>query len=81
MRRRYSPNVLSGLSVFICNDNKKVIRQKISLFCELNGIVLVIYYLQTSGWLNLMANVIDNFTHGLAVAGSYCAGTKVKQFD
>ena len=24
-----------------------------------------------------MANVVDNFTHGLAVAGSYCVSTKV----
>ena len=32
---------------------------------------------QTSGWLNLAANVIDNFTHGLAVAGSFCVSTKV----
>jgi len=32
--------------------------------------------IKTSGWLNLMANVIDNFTHGLAVAGSYCVSTK-----
>ncbi|ELT99345.1 hypothetical protein CAPTEDRAFT_71742, partial [Capitella teleta] len=31
---------------------------------------------QTTGWLNLLANVIDNFTHGLAVAGSYCVSTK-----
>jgi len=33
-------------------------------------------HIKTSGWLNLMANVIDNFTHGLAVAGSYCISTK-----
>ncbi|XP_064629946.1 zinc transporter ZIP13-like isoform X2 [Lineus longissimus] len=29
------------------------------------------------GYLNLMANVIDNFTHGLAVGGSYIVSTKV----
>lgn len=33
-------------------------------------------HIKTSGWLNLMANFIDNFTHGLAVAGSYCVDTK-----
>ncbi|KAI0207264.1 Zinc transporter ZIP13 [Lamellibrachia satsuma] len=33
-------------------------------------------HIKTSGWLNLFANAIDNFTHGLAVAGSYCVGTK-----
>lgn len=37
------------------------------------------YLLQTTGWLNLLANVIDNFTHGLAVAGSYCISTKVRR--
>ncbi|OQR73820.1 zinc transporter ZIP13-like [Tropilaelaps mercedesae] len=30
-----------------------------------------------SGYLNLVANGIDNFSHGLAVAGSFIAGTKV----
>lgn len=33
-------------------------------------------HIKTTGWLNLMANIIDNFTHGLAVAGSYCVSTK-----
>jgi len=32
--------------------------------------------IKTSGWLNLLANIIDNFTHGLAVAASYCVSTK-----
>lgn len=30
-----------------------------------------------TGYLNLFANGIDNFTHGLAVAASFLAGTKV----
>uniref|UniRef100_T1J104 Uncharacterized protein n=1 Tax=Strigamia maritima TaxID=126957 RepID=T1J104_STRMM len=29
------------------------------------------------GYLNLMANSIDNFTHGLAVAGSFLVSTKI----
>ncbi|XP_059173974.1 zinc transporter ZIP13-like isoform X2 [Physella acuta] len=33
--------------------------------------------IKVSGYLNLMANVVDNFTHGLAVAGSFCISTKV----
>ncbi|CAH1784629.1 unnamed protein product [Owenia fusiformis] len=33
--------------------------------------------IKVSGWLNLAANVIDNFTHGLAVAGSFSISTKV----
>lgn len=36
-----------------------------------------VQHIKTSGWLNLMANVIDNFTHGLAVASSYCVSNKV----
>uniref|UniRef100_A0AAY4BZ50 Zinc transporter ZIP13 n=1 Tax=Denticeps clupeoides TaxID=299321 RepID=A0AAY4BZ50_9TELE len=31
----------------------------------------------TSGYLNLLANCIDNFTHGLAVAGSFLVSRKV----
>ncbi|KAM4631180.1 zinc transporter ZIP13 isoform 1-T3 [Polymixia lowei] len=33
--------------------------------------------IKTSGYLNLMANCIDNFTHGLAVAGSFLVSKKV----
>ncbi|KAJ8317357.1 hypothetical protein KUTeg_005261 [Tegillarca granosa] len=33
--------------------------------------------IRISGYLNLMANVIDNFTHGLAVAGSFLVSNKV----
>uniref|UniRef100_A0A3P9QHI3 Zinc transporter ZIP13 n=1 Tax=Poecilia reticulata TaxID=8081 RepID=A0A3P9QHI3_POERE len=36
-----------------------------------------IHLLQTSGYLNLLANCIDNFTHGLAVAGSFSVSKKV----
>ncbi|EDV20766.1 uncharacterized protein TRIADDRAFT_50931 [Trichoplax adhaerens] len=32
---------------------------------------------KTSGYLNLLANVVDNFTHGLAVAGGYALGVNV----
>ncbi|ESO90345.1 hypothetical protein LOTGIDRAFT_123666, partial [Lottia gigantea] len=32
---------------------------------------------QVTGYLNLLANVIDNFTHGLAVGGSYLVSLKV----
>ncbi|KAI9514122.1 hypothetical protein NQZ68_036183 [Dissostichus eleginoides] len=33
--------------------------------------------IKTSGYLNLLANCIDNFTHGLAVAGSFMVSKKV----
>ncbi|XP_074415869.1 zinc transporter ZIP13, partial [Austrofundulus limnaeus] len=34
--------------------------------------------IKTSGYLNLLANCIDNFTHGLAVAGSFLVSKKVR---
>lgn len=33
--------------------------------------------IKVSGYLNLLANVVDNFTHGLAVSASFCISTKV----
>lgn len=33
--------------------------------------------MQVSGYLNLLANTIDNFTHGLAVAASFLVSKKV----
>lgn len=33
--------------------------------------------LQVSGYLNLFANVVDNFTHGLAVGGSFLVSRRV----
>ncbi|XP_067143042.1 zinc transporter ZIP13 isoform X1 [Centruroides vittatus] len=33
--------------------------------------------IQVTGYLNLMANSIDNFTHGLAVSASFVVGTKM----
>ena len=34
---------------------------------------------QVSGYLNLLANTIDNFTHGLAVAASFLVSKKVSE--
>lgn len=42
---------------------------------------IVLHLLQTSGYLNLLANCIDNFTHGLAVAGSFLVSKKVRFCD
>lgn len=36
------------------------------------------FSLQVSGYLNLLANTIDNFTHGLAVAASFLVSRKVR---
>ncbi|XP_017948773.2 zinc transporter ZIP13 isoform X1 [Xenopus tropicalis] len=34
-------------------------------------------HIKVSGYLNLLANTIDNFTHGMAVAGSFLVSRKV----
>ncbi|XP_053305733.1 zinc transporter ZIP13 [Spea bombifrons] len=34
-------------------------------------------HIKVSGYLNLLANTIDNFTHGMAVAGSFLVSKKV----
>ncbi|XP_067297186.1 zinc transporter ZIP13 isoform X2 [Pseudorasbora parva] len=56
----------------ICSNNNSDSRPKtdISLYTEPVKI-------KTSGYLNLLANFIDNFTHGLAVAGSFLVSRKV----
>ena len=48
-----------------------------AVFCVRNDPMILIWCVQTCGWLNLLANMIDNFTHGLAVAGSFSVGIKV----
>jgi hypothetical protein len=37
----------------------------------------VIRSIKIMGILNLIANIVDNFTHGIAVAGSFQASHKV----
>ncbi|XP_016357600.1 zinc transporter ZIP13-like isoform X2 [Sinocyclocheilus anshuiensis] len=56
----------------ICSNNNSDSKPKtdISLYTEPEKI-------KTSGYLNLLANCIDNFTHGLAVAGSFLVSRKV----
>ncbi|GFY61802.1 zinc transporter ZIP13 [Trichonephila inaurata madagascariensis] len=39
--------------------------------------IKVLPSIHITGYLNLMANSIDNFTHGLAVAGSFLVGIKM----
>ncbi|XP_016096719.1 zinc transporter ZIP13 isoform X2 [Sinocyclocheilus grahami] len=56
----------------ICSNNNSDSKPKtdLSLYTEPKKI-------KTSGYLNLLANCIDNFTHGLAVAGSFLVSRKV----
>ncbi|ROL52771.1 Zinc transporter ZIP13 [Anabarilius grahami] len=59
----------------ICSNNNSDSKPKtdISPYTEPEKI-------KTSGYLNLLANCIDNFTHGLAVAGSFLVSRKVGDF-
>ncbi|XP_055988686.1 zinc transporter ZIP13 isoform X1 [Sorex fumeus] len=41
------------------------------------GLSAVVRNIQVSGYLNLLANTIDNFTHGLAVAASFLVSKKI----
>ncbi|XP_069037632.1 zinc transporter ZIP13 isoform X2 [Lepisosteus oculatus] len=52
------------------HSNPSALKQKMTLHQPADKI-------KTSGYLNLLANCIDNFTHGLAVAGSFLVSRKV----
>ncbi|XP_030880500.1 zinc transporter ZIP13 isoform X2 [Leptonychotes weddellii] len=41
------------------------------------GVSAVVQTIKVSGYLNLLANTIDNFTHGLAVAASFLVSKKI----
>ncbi|XP_033716565.1 zinc transporter ZIP13 isoform X2 [Tursiops truncatus] len=41
------------------------------------GLSAVVRNIKVSGYLNLLANTIDNFTHGLAVAASFLVSKKI----
>ncbi|XP_057604796.1 LOW QUALITY PROTEIN: zinc transporter ZIP13 [Hippopotamus amphibius kiboko] len=41
------------------------------------GLSAAVRNIQVSGYLNLLANTIDNFTHGLAVAASFLVSRKI----
>ncbi|XP_012500600.1 PREDICTED: zinc transporter ZIP13 isoform X2 [Propithecus coquereli] len=41
------------------------------------GLGVVVRSIKVSGYLNLLANTIDNFTHGLAVAASFLVSKKI----
>ncbi|XP_036181819.1 zinc transporter ZIP13 isoform X2 [Myotis myotis] len=41
------------------------------------GLSAVVQSVKVSGYLNLLANTIDNFTHGLAVAASFLVSKKI----
>ncbi|XP_050397992.1 zinc transporter ZIP13 [Patella vulgata] len=58
--------------------NDKIIKNNIQIIPRTRQSSLhKIEKIAVSGYLNLLANVIDNFTHGLAVGGSYLVSKKV----
>ncbi|GBN77100.1 Zinc transporter ZIP13 [Araneus ventricosus] len=76
-------------SRFLCNGNSPY-HETHSNSHQKNGIINhsankphalneieVLQTIHITGYLNLMANSIDNFTHGLAVAGSFLVGIKM----
>jgi zinc transporter ZupT len=62
----------------IFNDSN--FRNKVNNYCSLNENIqesAKSKTIETIGYLNLLANGIDNFSHGLAVAASFITGIKV----
>ncbi|XP_061526498.1 zinc transporter ZIP13 isoform X1 [Phycodurus eques] len=66
-----SSSLCSGKAVVLHGNGPQTESQKSSTHRSLQGTV------KTRGYLNLLANCIDNFTHGLAVAGSFLVSKKV----
>lgn len=73
--------VLAGLLVFIVAEKAfNVEREETSGDKSVQGSdenANKVHAVQMSGYLNLMANSIDNFTHGLAVGGSFLISMRV----
>lgn len=61
---------------FKLSESIKVILMKFKYICKIPIIIFVISF-KTFGILNAAANIVDNFTHGIAVAGSFQASFKV----
>lgn len=69
-------------------DNDRQINGKVPEYCTNNNtkfphnnhdqeVIETKKHYHISGYLNLMANSIDNFTHGLAIGGSFCISFKI----
>ncbi|XP_051919200.1 zinc transporter ZIP13 isoform X1 [Hippocampus zosterae] len=69
-----SSSACSGKASVLHGNGSQPESQKYSKHQSLQGTYEKI---KTSGYLNLLANCIDNFTHGLAVAGSFLVSKKV----
>lgn len=67
---RKQNNTQNNISSKSVNKSNGVIVQSPEKDTQATGI-------KVSGYLNLAANVIDNFTHGLAVAGGFLVSSKV----
>lgn len=71
-KRQIKPMVLTRVKDkvpnYIVNNNTKYSQEDLAEPKE---------HYHISGYLNLMANSIDNFTHGLAIGGSFCISFKI----
>lgn len=56
---------------FLCSHSKHIVlkngNKAITIFTKIHWSIL----LQITGYLNLLANTIDNFTHGLSLGGAF----------
>ena len=59
------------------NNNKEAKSPKNKPKTDQRRLASLSQSIRVMGILNLMANIIDNFTHGIAVAGSFQASLKV----
>ncbi|XP_078487999.1 zinc transporter ZIP13 [Ciona intestinalis] len=60
-----------------CHQTSKQNGSKNTKHYEANKEPISSTKIKTSGYLNLLANCVDNFTHGLAVGGSYLVSRRV----
>ena len=80
---RYSK--ANGFKNHGCDHDKQIGvvngKREMSEYCTNNNkhdqVTEVKEHYHISGYLNLMANSIDNFTHGLAIGGSFCISFKI----
>lgn len=87
IRRKKSSFILNDLTVNYVTESK-ILKTLASTVTSNNSLIDIKFpqlvkkpsNIHVSGYLNLMANSIDNFTHGLAVGGSFMLSTRVGVF-
>ena len=62
----------------ICPDDENPITDNTDATKTKKNVKKIFYSIKIIGILNMIANIVDNFTHGIAVAGSFQASHKVR---